>query len=207
MLPILKTIYSLLTDLFKPSKGGNHLFIHYMQNALLSSHREYVYNLSIKKTRSLIIFTCILWELYKYINAQCGGSANFILVQRVVYIITTHIINLNAKLNTTKSGGTLKSMILPPEGDNRYLGGNMWKGVCAVVCVIRNYKVRRAKVILNYVNCCDEISCGRLLFLFMVFTSRIIYFMKVKNIHELFYIKIIFHLMKSITLIETREIY
>jgi len=41
-------------------------------------------------------------------------------------------------------------------------------------------RVRRANVMLRHVNGCKEISSGRLLFLVMVFASRIIDFMKGK---------------------------
>jgi hypothetical protein len=108
------------------------------------------------------------------------------LAQREVYIITTGIITLNANLNTTNSGEGLESMRL---ADRRVIM-DIWaaifgKDFTQSCGVINNDKVRRASVMLKHVNCCEEISSGRLPFVIMVFTSRIIDFMKVKNVDKI----------------------
>ena len=51
--------------------------------------------------------------------------------------------------------------IVWPEGDNGHLGGNIWEGFYAIVCVISNDKVRRADVVLKHFDFCEEISSGR----------------------------------------------
>jgi len=97
------------------------------------------------------------------------------LVQRVAHIITKEVITLNANLNITNSGEGLDSMRLA----GRKVIMAIWAGIFGKAStkswVIR---VRRANVVLKYVNCCKEISSGRLLFLIMVFNSIIIDFMK-----------------------------
>jgi len=113
----------------------------------------------------------------EYINALCSGSAKFVLVQRVAHIITKDVITLNTNLNTMSSGEGLESTRLA----DRKVIMDIWAGIFGKAStqswVIR---VRRANVVLKYVKCCKEISSGRLLFLIMVFTSRIIDFMKGK---------------------------
>jgi len=99
----------------------------------------------------------------------------FVLVKQVVHIITKEVITLNANLNTANIREGLESVGLA----GRKAIMDIWAGIFGKAStqpwVI---PVRTENVVLKYVNCCKEISRGRLLFLFPVFTSRVIDFVK-----------------------------
>jgi hypothetical protein len=104
------------------------------------------------------------------------------------------MISLNANLSTTNSGEGSEIMRLA----DRKVIMDIWAEISGKASTQSwVMPVRRANVMLKHVNGCKEISSGRLLFLVMVFTSRIIDFMKGKYRANILYNNS-FYFVKSI---------